>query len=270
MPAATPRSSAGRGSRRADHRRGRQQVRELRAIDARDGEQRRVVVDVAEIAVVGEPVQGDRVERRRGDTGELEVQPVLRLQVLPGRARRFGLVLLQPQDVRDRVLARARRRATGEADPTSQLARVVSLHAHCAADALAHRVRAARIHPDDRVPQRPPGAIDRHGSRPLRRDRDADDGVDRDRAASDDALARVGDRAPPVRGPLLGSAVLREQQLDGRAVAVHERAVDGEDRDLRAGRTEIDREDVLGHDSPGVRRLRPWPKKPPTGRACAW
>ena len=88
-----------------------------------------VVVDARRVTVVGDPVQDDRVVRRRAPAGELEVQPVLGLEVLPRRARDVGPLALQPEDVRDRVLARERGRATGAADPRAQLARLVALHA---------------------------------------------------------------------------------------------------------------------------------------------
>ena len=142
-----------------DHGGCRDEVGQLGPVDAGQREQRRLVVDRVEITVVGEPVQHDRVVRRRGDAGEIEVHPVLGLEVLPRRARDVRFMFLQPQDVRDGILARARRRAARELDPPAQLARVVALHAHRATDALADDAGAARVHPDHRVPQR--GAIAR-------------------------------------------------------------------------------------------------------------
>ena len=87
------------------------------AVDAEQLHQSRVVVDAREIAVVGDPVQHDRVVGGRAPTGELEVEPVLGLEVLPRRAREIGVRAPEPQDVRDRILARQRGRAAGELDP---------------------------------------------------------------------------------------------------------------------------------------------------------
>ena len=87
-----------------------------------------------------------------------------------------GLVFLQPQDVRDRILARARRRAAGELDPPAQLARVVALHA----DRGRRRARGSTPAPRESIQMiascsAVPSRVDRDRARPLRRDRDRHD-----------------------------------------------------------------------------------------------
>ena len=256
IPAGTPRSSATAFCEQPHHRRRRHQVGELGAIDAEQAQQIGVVVDAREVAVVGDPVQHDRVERGRAPAGQLEVEPVLRLEVLPRRARERRLRAPEPEDVRDRVLARERGCAAGELDPRAQLARVVALHAYAAAGGPLGVVGAAGVHPDDRVVERLAVAVDRHRARPLRRDRDGHDVVRSHRAARHGALRRGHDPLPPRVGGLLGAAVGQQLQLDRREVAVDERAVHREERDLRARGPEIDGEDVLGHHAVASARRR--------------
>ena len=133
-------------------------------------------------------------------------------------------------------------------DPRAQLARVVALHAHRAADDALRVVAAPRA--SIQMIASCSGvavAIDRHRARPLRRHRDRDDVVGADAAPRPSRVARRA-TIPPHHAsgdcstPPSGSSV----QLDRREVAVDELPVDGEERDLRARRAEVDREHVIG------------------------
>ena len=64
-------------------------------------------------------------------------------------------------------------------------------------------------------------------------------------------------------GPLLRAPARRQLQIDGLELTVDVLTGGREQRDLRARRAEIDREDVIGRVHSGAGRRMPWPKKPP-------
>jgi hypothetical protein len=134
--------------------------------------------------------------------------------------------------VRDRILARKRRRATGARDPRAQLARVVTLHAHATTNDLAvasaPRASIQMIASCSTVAV----TIDRDRPRPLRSHGNRDDVVGCDGGAPHDALRRGNDAVPPRRRRLLDTVVGKELQLDRREVAIDERTVDREQCDL--------------------------------------
>jgi len=115
----------GLGGDRPHHRPGSHQVGQPSPVQSGDLEQPPVVVHVVDPAVVGHPVGGDGVERRRPTPGQSEVQVVHRLEEDLGAPIDVGEGVTDEQDVGDRVLARQTGCTTGHLDPTEDLAGVV-------------------------------------------------------------------------------------------------------------------------------------------------
>ena len=76
-------------------------------------EQLLVVLDVVDVAIVGDPVERNRIGRREELPGELQVQVVLRLEERLRLAVDLRPFVTQPVDVGQRLLADEAGRATG-------------------------------------------------------------------------------------------------------------------------------------------------------------
>ena len=259
-PGCRPEARARRPRRRvsgADHVGRARQVGQLRAVDAGEREQlgrRSAMRDGSRLSVS---------QCRTIESYVATARPVsLRFSQSFG-SRYFhvargdvGALGLQPEDVRDRVLARVRGRAAREADPRAQLPRVVALRPsparrRASRSASAPRESIQMIASCSGSPSASTATVPDHCD--VTDDRD--DVVDRRRVARSQQPARAATMpVPPVGRALLERRRRRELQVDGLELAVDELAVEGEQRDLRARRAEVDREDVLGHGSAPVTR----------------
>ena len=81
------------------------QVGELLAAQSRIAQQRRVIIHPPKVAVVGNPVQGERLVGAGGASRQAQVEVVLRLQKLVRGAVAVGVGILEVQDVPQRVFA---------------------------------------------------------------------------------------------------------------------------------------------------------------------
>ncbi len=249
------------------------EVGQGRAVQLRELDQLVVVDDVVEVAVVRDEVAGDRVHRRDRATGEAEVQVVLRLQERRGLPVDVRSVVLDPEDVRGRVLARVPGGTTRHLDPACDLAGLVALDGDGPTGDVRHVRGATRVHPDDRVHEVPARAVDGHRAQPLRGAADADHAVGRDRPARHHPAGRGGDRAPPVVRVLLDATVVGEDQPGRLVLARDDRARLGHERDLRPRCPQVDRQHTIhpAHPSPP---LPPFvPKAVPTtafGTDAGW
>ncbi len=234
------------GQQRAEDRSGWQQVRERARVDAERGEQHGLIVDGADVAVVGDPVQRDRVVPGGGAAGETEVQVVLRLEEQRGVADDVRAMALQPQDVPHRVLARLRRGASGEPDPAQRFADVVPLQPDRPADDVGDEGCAPGVHPDDRVTDVVARGVDGHGAGPLRRAGDGGDVTGRGAGRVHDRPHSHHDRRPPPPRVLFGASTGQQRETDRFEVPRRDHAGTVDEGNLGPGRPEVDGEDVLG------------------------
>ena len=142
--ALSPRSAATLGSDLAQDRARRQEIGQLGAIDAAQLDELRHVVHEREVGGVGEPVARDGVVRRGELPGEPQVQVVHRLEQLVGLPVDLGSLVLQEQDVTERVLAGVAGDALGVFQPEPRLAGIVTSHVDRALGDLAGAWRPAR------------------------------------------------------------------------------------------------------------------------------
>ncbi len=185
------------GRQAAEDGTGRDQVRQLRALEPRQRDQRVVVGDRPDRAVVGHPVQRDGVVRRPGQARQAQAEIVDRFQKDGGGRVDLGPLRPQEVDVPDGVLAREARDPAGLSHPARQLRRRVPLDVHRPSDGLAHRLRAPGVEPRDGGPDRLPGVVDRDGARPLRGAADADDAFCGDAALLQRTPGACRDGRPP-------------------------------------------------------------------------
>ena len=179
----------GRGGR-AERRARRQQLGQLGAVEAGQPQQAVVVGELGEVARVGDPVQRRAGAGGGGAAGELEAEPVDRLEE-DRRARvQLGPLVLEVEDVAERVAAAERGRPAGQAQPARDLQRRVA--GDRAASQPARMRRAARVEPAQRRRQRLAVVADGDGAGPLAGDGDR---VGRRQAALGQA-PRSGARSP--------------------------------------------------------------------------
>ncbi len=106
------------GAHLADDRSGGNEWGELVGRHAHSPHQHRVVLEMIEPSIVGEPCPGHGGVRCRGDAGEPHRQVVDRFEVPPGGGGHLRSIVLDVQDVADGVGACGRRGAAGPANPT--------------------------------------------------------------------------------------------------------------------------------------------------------
>ncbi len=248
MPAGTPSAPAGSGQRGPRMSVGGHELGELRALHRGQPQQRGIVADPVGAAVVGQPVQRDRVVGRRGPAGEPQVQPVFRLQEQVGAAIGLRLLVLQPQNVRDGVLAAARGDPAGRADPPHQLAHPVALYPHRPARHAPRVRRATGVHPDDGIADRAAALIDCHRPRPLRGAGDGGDRRHRYHAAGHQPRGRPDDQGPPpLLRVLLGAAAWQELDPARLLLRRDDLTRRGHQRHFERRGPEVDRQDVARH-----------------------
>ena len=181
-----------------------------------------------------------------------------------------GPLGLEPEDVRDRVLARVRRRAAGEPDERAQLARVVPGRPSRRPPTSA-RICSAPRESIQMIASWSGSPLASTATVPDHCDvtDSADDRVDGCRGALQQPTGRAHDARPPVGGSLLRSPARRQLEVDGFELTVDVLTRRREQRDLRARRSEIDREDVLGRRSLRLRAgaCRGRRSRPAAGRA---
>ena len=252
----------GSGGQRAEHRVGAEQLGELIAPQPGQAQQVVVVADPRRVARIGHPVQRCGDARRREPAGELEPQPVDRLQEPHGGAVYLRTLGAQPEDVPDWVPPRQRRRAARAPHPERELAGVIARDAQPAAGEPPHVGRAAGVQPDDRGAQRQPCRVDRHGPSPLRGDRDGAHRVALGRAVRQHAAGGGHRRRPPVARALLGAPARLQQQRNALERGRDDLAFAAHHPHLRAARTQVDRQDAA-HEGIVARSRRRW-------KAAAW
>jgi hypothetical protein len=104
----------------AEDRVGRLKVGKFRAVDPDQPEQSLVVADVADVAVVGHPMDGNRIVRGGKLSGQAQADVINRFQKFERPPVGFGLVLFEMENVRDGIFARNGRRTASEANPLDE------------------------------------------------------------------------------------------------------------------------------------------------------
>ena len=234
-------------AQRAEDVRGGQQFRQPRLLDPGQPQQARVIADAVRVAVVGDPVQRDRVERRRQPAGETGVQPVLGFQERMGPAVGLRFLVLEPQDVCDGVLAASRRDPGRDAQPSHQLDYPVALHLQDTAGDAPRVRRAPRVHPDDRVADGLAVFVDGHRPRPLGGARHGGHRFRRDGPARHEAGRRLGDQVPPVPRVLLGAAPREQSRLVRLLLRRHHLAGRGHQGELQRRGAQVYAQDMACH-----------------------
>ena len=206
----------GRRTDRADDGRARPQLGQPRLVDPGELQQARVVVHVQRVARVGDPVQRRGVVGRGADAGELQVEPVHRLEE-GGRGRPdLRPLVAQELQMGEAVATRQRRRPSRAPDPAGDPLRGIPLDAHAACSGARDAPRllgSPAVEPGQRRSQGLAGGVHRDRPGPLPRDRDRRHALELARMLSGDAPSTRHDRGPPVLRPLLGCTAGAEQHL---------------------------------------------------------
>ncbi len=243
----------GRGRRQpAEHLGALHDLRQLVAVDAAVAHEPGVVLNAVGVAVVGHPAGHDRVVARRHAAGEPEVQVVRDAEELVRARVDLRQLVADVEHVRRRVLAGRRGHAAGELHPAADARQADALQAERPAELPAQVRRAAHVHPEDAVRERRAGLVHRHRALALRAAADGGDLGGRTVVAGEQPPRRGDHRPPPVVRPLLRAAARQHDELDRLELPRDHAPVDADQRDLGAGGTEVDGEDVPG----GARRTR--------------
>ncbi len=106
-----------RGQDLAQHRSHGDEVWHLRPIHTAPGQQPTIVIDVIQIAVVGQQVRKDRGLRRGHSPRQTHAQIIGRLEQLMRLPINLGEAVLDEQNVRQGIVARMHRHAPGQTQP---------------------------------------------------------------------------------------------------------------------------------------------------------
>ncbi len=243
---ASPSSSAARRREPAEHVGALHDVRQLVAVDATVAHQPGVVLHVVRVAVVGHPTGHDRVVARGHAAGELEVQVVRHVEELVRALVHVRQLVADEEHVRRRVLAGRRGHAAGELHPAPDARQADALHAERPAELTAQVRRAAHVHPEDAVGERRAVLVDGHRALALGAAADGGDLGGRTVVAGEESPRRGDHGPPPVVRPLLRAAARQHDELDRLELPGGHASVHPDERDLGAGRAEVDGEDEAG------------------------
>ena len=243
------RRGRGRGER-AQHLGAGHDLGQLVGGDAAVAHQGVVVADAAGVAVVGHPRGEDRVVGGHEATGQAQVQVVEHVQELVGALVDLGEGVAHEQHVGRRVFAGRRGHAAGQADPAADARHAEARVVDDTAELAGERRRAAHVHPQDGVHERPPLGVDGHRALALRGTADGYDLAGGGRAAAQQPPGRRHKTVPPVVGALLGAAAGQHVQGDRLALPGDHAAVHGDQRRLHARRAQIDGKHVPAGTAP--------------------
>ena len=179
------------------------------------------VADARQVTRVREPVQGRRGPGGSRAAGELQTQPVDRLEEAPGRGVHLRALGAQPQDVPEGVTAGEGRRSPRQPQPAQQLHGAVAGHAQRASGEPTRVRRAPRVEPDDGVAERLAALVDGHGPGPLAGQRHAANGRGALAVARQQPACRRRRCTPPVARALLGTTARARDHLRALELAVH-------------------------------------------------
>ena len=213
-----------------------------------------MVADAVGVAVVGQPRREDRVARGDEAAGQTQVEVVEHVQELVRALVDFGEGVAHEQHVGRRVLAGRRGHAAGQADPAPDARQAEAGVVDRAAEPAPQHGRAAHVHPEDGVHQRPALAVDRHRALALGRAADGGDLGGGGRAAAQQPPGRRHKAVPPVVGALLGAPTRQHVQGDRLALPADHETLDRDQGDLDPGRAQVDGQDAPVH---GVHELFP-------------
>ena len=250
MPATTGRTrqeaelGGGVRGQAAEHAARRDELGQLGPLEPGQVDERVVVGDRPDVAVVRHPVQGDGVVRRPGQPGEAQVEVVDRLEEDRRRGVDVGALPAQEVDVADRVLARQARDAAGAAHPLGQLGGGVALDVQRTAHRLADGAGAPGVHPGDGRADGGTTGVDGHGARPLGGAADADDVAGGHPAVGQRLPGRRHDGVPPGLRGLLRSPIVGEINSDRLEGVGHDPAGGRQNGHLRTAGTEVDGQHV--------------------------
>ena len=211
------------------------QVGQFLALDAGEGQQARVPINVEDVAVVSQPVQVDRVVGRRELPGQAQVDVILRLEELVGLAVDFRPFMADEQDVGDGILARLGGDAARAPQPGDQPPQAVTLELEQAADDLLDVGRAARVHPKDGVRQRLATPVYGGGGGIQAGNVDRQDVIHADKPLSEQPPRRPEDGLPPVIRALFHPSAGQEERLHRLELAGDDLAARGYQRHLWPG-----------------------------------
>ena len=200
-----------------------------------------VVGERRQRAVVGQPGAGHRGVAGRRHAREPHRQVVDRLQQPPGPGDDVGLLVLEEEDVADRVVARDRRDPTAATQPRGQRLRRVA--GDRSADGRSRVRRPAGVAPQHARSDRPTRLVHRDRAGPLAGDADGHD--PREVGGPRGAAYGLADHLPPLLGVLrllaAGAGVRRHR----RVLPPDDLAAHRDEPDLGPTRAEVDGEDQV-------------------------
>lgn len=123
------------------------EVGEFVAVNGGEGDEFVMVDDVGDVAVVGEPVKGDRFVRGGELTGKAEVEVIFWFEEFVGLAVDVGVLVFDVEDVGDGIFAGVCWCSAGEPDPAEEFSDAISCDFDRAVGDMVDVACSARVHP---------------------------------------------------------------------------------------------------------------------------
>jgi len=196
------------------------------------------------VPVIRNPVAGNGVHRCRYSAGQSKVDIIFWFQKFIRLAVDVGNFLLDKRNMAGRVLSRQWWGPAGQSNPARQLKRVVTGHLERATHTFPDIRSPPGIHPDDGIHQVVPVSVHRDRTHPLGGTIDGYKTVHRYQISCQQTFCRTNDGLPPVVRILLGSPSFHQMQGHGFKFKTNDFTVNGDNRRLGAGRSQINRQNT--------------------------